>query len=231
MTDRAPAVYTATPEFTSKAHVTPAGYKARYEASMTDPETFWGVEGRRIDWIKPYTRVKHTSFKLGEVSIKWYEDGTTNVSANCIDRHMLKRANQTAIIWEPDDPKTPSRHITYAELLEQTCRLANVLKAHGVQKGDRVVLYMPMIPEAAFAMLACTRIGAIHSIVFGGFSPDALANRINDSEARVVITADFGPRAGKRTPLKANADQALLHCKDNVQCLVVKHTGDETGWT
>lgn len=231
MTDRAPAVYTATTEFTSKAHVTPAGYKARYEASMTDPETFWGVEGRRIDWIKPYTRVKNTSFTLGEVSIKWYEDGTTNVSANCIDRHMVKRANQTAIIWEPDDPKTPSRHITYAELLEQTCRLANVLKAHGVKKGDRVVLYMPMIPEAAFAMLACTRIGAIHSIVFGGFSPDALANRINDSEARVVITADFGPRAGKKTPLKANADQALLHCKDNVKCLVVKHTGDETHWT
>ncbi len=231
MPDRAPTVYTATADFTAQAHVTPAGYTARYDASMNDPETFWGVEGRRIDWIKPYTRVKNTSFKLGEVSIKWYEDGTTNVSANCIDRHMVTRANQTAIIWEPDDPKTPSRHITYAELLEKTCRLANVLKAHGVEKGDRVVLYMPMIPEAAFAMLACTRIGAIHSIVFGGFSPDALSNRINDSEAKVVITADFGPRAGKRTPLKANADQALLHCKDNVQCLVVKHTGDETHWT
>jgi acetyl-CoA synthetase len=231
MPDRAPTVYTATADFTNHAHVTPAGYATRYAASMADSETFWGVEGRRIDWIKPYTRVKNTSFKLGEVSIKWYEDGTTNVSANCIDRHMAKRANQTAIIWEPDDPRTPSRHITYAELLEQTCRLANVLKAHGVKKGDRVVLYMPMIPEAAFAMLACTRIGAIHSIVFGGFSPDALANRINDSEARVVITSDFSPRAGKKVPLKANADLALLHCKDNVQCLVVKHTGDETHWT
>ena len=231
MPDRAPTVYTATADFTNHAHVTPAGYATRYAASMADPETFWGVEGRRIDWIKPYTRVKNTSFKLGEVSIKWYEDGTTNVSANCIDRHMAKRANQTAIIWEPDDPRTPSCHITYAELLEQTCRLANVLKAHGVKKGDRVVLYMPMIPEAAFAMLACTRIGAIHSIVFGGFSPDALANRINDSEARVVITSDFSPRAGKKVPLKANADLALLHCKDNVQCLVVKHTGDETHWT
>jgi acetyl-CoA synthetase len=231
MNDRAPTVYTATPEFTAKAHVTPAGYAARYEASMADPETFWGVEGRRIDWIKPYTRVKNTSFKMGEVSIKWFEDGTTNVSANCIDRHMVTRANQTAIIWEPDDPKTPTRHITYAQLLEQTCRMANVLRAHGVQKGDRVVLYMPMIPEAAFAMLACTRIGAIHSIVFGGFSPDALANRINDSEARIVITADFGPRAGKKIALKTNADQALLHCRDNVQCLVVKHTGDETTWT
>ena len=231
MPDRAPTVYTATADFTNHAHVTPAGYATRYEASMTDPETFWGVEGRRIDWIKPYTRVKNTSFTLGEVSIKWYEDGTTNVSANCIDRHMVTRANQTAIIWEPDDPKTPSRHITYAELLEQTSRLANVLKAHGVAKGDRVVLYMPMIPEAAYAMLACTRIGAIHSIVFGGFSPDALANRINDSEAKVVITTDFGRRAGKKVPLKANADQALRHCKDNVQCLVVKHTGDETHWT
>ena len=231
MDDRAPTLYTATADFVAKANVTPAGYLARYSASMADPDTFWAAEGRRIDWIKPFTKVKNSTFKLGEVSIKWYEDGTTNVSANCIDRHMVKRANQTAIIWEPDDPKTPARHITYSELLEQTSRLANVLKSHGVTKGDRVVLYMPMIPEAAFAMLACARIGAIHSVVFGGFSPDALANRINDSEAKVVITADFGPRAGKKTPLKSNADQALLHCKDSVKCLVVKHTGDETHWT
>ena len=231
MDDRAPTLYTATADFIAKANVTPAGYVSRYTASMADPDTFWAAEGRRIDWIKPFTKVKNSTFKLGEVSIKWYEDGTTNVSANCIDRHMVKRANQTAIIWEPDDPKTPTRHITYAELLEQTSRLANVLKAHGVTKGDRVVLYMPMIPEAAYAMLACARIGAIHSVVFGGFSPDALANRINDSEAKLVITADFGPRAGKKTPLKSNADQALLHCKDSVKCLVVKHTGDETHWT
>ena len=231
MDDRAPALYTATADFVAKANVTPAGYAARYAASMADPDTFWAAEGLRIDWIKPFTKVKNTTFKLGEVSIKWYEDGTTNVSANCIDRHMGKRANQTAIIWEPDDPKNPARHISYGELLEQTSRLANVLKSHGVTKGDRVVLYMPMIPEAAFAMLACTRIGAIHSVVFGGFSPDALANRINDSEAKVVITADYGPRAGKKTPLKSNADQALLHCKDSVKCLVVKHTGDETHWT
>lgn len=231
MDDRAPALYTATADFVAKANVTPAGYVARYAASMADPDTFWAAEGRRIDWIKPFTKVKNATFKLGEVSIKWYEDGTTNVSANCIDRHMGKRANQTAIIWEPDDPKTPARHISYGELLEQTSRLANVLKSHGVTKGDRVVLYMPMIPEAAFAMLACARIGAIHSVVFGGFSPDALANRINDSEAKVVITADYSPRAGKKTPLKSNTDQALLHCKDSVKCLVVKHTGDETHWT
>jgi acetyl-CoA synthetase len=231
MDDRAPALYTATADFIAKANVTAAGYVSRYTASMADPDTFWAAEGRRIDWIKPFTKVKNSTFKLGEVSIKWYEDGTTNVSANCIDRHMVKRANQTAIIWEPDDPKTPTRHITYAELLEQTSRLANVLKSHGVTKGDRVVLYMPMIPEAAYAMLACARIGAIHSVVFGGFSPDALANRINDSEAKLVITADYGPRAGKKTPLKSNADQALLHCKDSVKCLVVKHTGDETHWT
>jgi len=231
MDDRAPALYTATADFVAKANVTPAGYVARYADSMADPDTFWAAEGRRIDWIKPFTKVKNATFKLGEVSIKWYEDGTTNVSANCIDRHMGKRANQTAIIWEPDDPKTPARHISYGELLEQTSRLANVLKSHGVTKGDRVVLYMPMIPEAAFAMLACARIGAIHSVVFGGFSPDALANRINDSEAKVVITADYSPRAGKKTPLKSNTDQALLHCKDSVKCLVVKHTGDETHWT
>ncbi|MGL4309242.1 MAG: acetate--CoA ligase, partial [Paracoccaceae bacterium] len=143
----------------------------------------------------------------------------------------ISRANQTAIIWEPDDPKTPARHITYAQLLENTCRMANVLKAHGVEKGDRVVIYLPMIPEAAYAMLACARIGAIHSIVFAGFSPDALANRINDSEARIVITADFAPRGGRKTALKSNADAALLHCDDRVKCLVVKHTGDQTHWT
>ena len=230
MTERAPTVYTATEDFTAKAHVTPTGYAQRYGASMSNPDAFWGAEGRRIDWIQPFTKVKNTSFEKGAVSIKWFEDGTTNVSANCIDRHMVTRAEQTAIIWEPDSPATPARHITYRELLEQVSRLANVLREHGVKKGDRVVLYMPMIPEAAYAMLACTRIGAVHSVVFGGFSPDALANRINDSEARVVITADYGPRGGKKTPLKSNTDQALLHCRDNVKCLVVKHTGDETHW-
>ena len=224
------SIYPASPDFVAKAHVTAESYAERYAASVNDPEGFWGQEGLRLDWIKPYTKVKNTSFAPGNISIKWFEDGVLNVSANCIDRHMVDRANQTAIIWEPDDPKEPAQHITYAQLLENTCRLANVLKAHGVTKGDRVVLYMPMIPEAAYAMLACTRIGAIHSIVFGGFSPDALANRINDSEAKLVITADWAPRGGKKTGLKDNTDKALLHCSDKVKVLVVKRTGDQTSW-
>jgi len=225
-----PWVHTAPQDFISKAHVDAASYERMYAASVSDPAAFWGEHGKRIDWIRDYTRVKDTSFEYGKVSIRWFEDGTLNVSANCIDRHMTSRANQTAIIWEPDDPKVPAQHITYAQLLEQTCRMANVLKRHGVGKGDRVVLYLPMIPEAAYAMLACARIGAIHSVVFGGFSPDALANRINDSEAKVVITADWAPRGGKKTPLKGNTDAALLHCSDNVKCMVVKHTGDQTTW-
>jgi len=223
-------IYRASDDFIANAHVDGARYAAMYAASAADPDTFWREEGQRIDWIRDYKRVKNSTFELGKVSIKWFEDGTLNVSANCIDRHLITRANQTAIIWEPDSPATPARHITYAELLEQTSRMANVLKAHGVSKGDRVVLYLPMIPEAAYAMLACARIGAIHSVVFGGFSADALANRINDSESRIVITADYAPRGGKKTPLKDNADMALLHCKDNVKCLVVKHTGDQTSW-
>ncbi|WP_136645562.1 acetate--CoA ligase [Tabrizicola sp. YIM 78059] len=224
------SVYPASPDFVAKAHVDAATYEALYAESVQDPDVFWGREGLRLDWIKPYTRVKNTSFAPGNISIRWFEDGVLNVSANCIDRHMLTRANQTAIIWEPDDPKEPAQHITYAQLLENTCRVANVLKAHGVGKGDRVILYMPMIPEAAYAMLACTRIGAIHSVVFGGFSPDALANRINDCEAKVVITADWAPRGGKKTGLKDNTDKALLHCSDKVKVLVVKRTGDQTSW-
>ncbi len=225
------AIYQASDAFVAAAHETPDSYAARYAASVRDPDAFWASEARRIDWIKAPTKIKNSDFTLGQVSIKWFEDGVLNVSANCIDRHIARRASQTAIIWEPDDPKTPAQHITYAQLLEQTCRMANVLKAQGVKRGDRVVLYMPMIPEAAYAMLACTRIGAIHSIVFAGFSPDALANRINDSDARVLITADYAPRGGKKTPLKSNADAALLHCDDHVKCLVVKHTGGQTTWT
>ncbi len=232
MVDHGQAAGTVAPSaaFVAGAHVDAASYAKMYAASIADPNAFWGQQGHRIDWIKGYTTVKNTSFDYGNVSIKWYEDGTLNVSANCIDRHMVSRANQTAIIWEADDPATPSQHITYAQLLENTCRMANVLKAQGVQKGDRVVIYMPMIPEAAYAMLACARIGAVHSIVFAGFSADALANRVNDSEAKIVITADYAPRGGKKTALKAAADAALLHCNDRVKCLVVKHTGDQTTW-
>jgi acetyl-CoA synthetase len=229
-TNPAEAFHSVPPEFSARAHIDFDGYRTLYEASTADPETFWREQGKRIDWIRDYTLVKNTDFTFGQVSIKWFEDGTLNVSANCIDRHVARHGDRTAIIWEPDDPRQPARHISYAELLENVCRMANVLKAHGVGKGDRVVLYMPMIPEAAYAMLACARIGAIHSVVFGGFSPDALANRINDSEANIVITADFAPRGGKKTPLKSNTDAALLHCGDHVKCLVVKHTGDQTSW-
>ncbi|WP_108851350.1 acetate--CoA ligase [Albidovulum aquaemixtae] len=224
------SVKRAIPAGFEKAHATPSIYADMYAASTSDPEAFWGKEGKRLDWMTPYSKVKDTNFNFGEVSIKWFEDGKLNVAANCIDRHLAKRGSQTAIIWEPDDPEAPAKHITYSQLADKVGRLANVLKAQGVMRGDRVVLYLPMIPEAAYAMLACARIGAIHSVVFGGFSPDALANRINDSEAKVVITADTAPRGGRRTPLKSNADAALLHCDEDVKCLVVKHTGDQTTW-
>ncbi|WP_139274609.1 acetate--CoA ligase, partial [Roseovarius azorensis] len=211
-------------------HIDAATYKSMYAASVSDPAAFWGEHGRRIDWIRPYSRVKDVSFDFGKVSIKWFEDGTLNVAANCIDRHLATRGDQTAIIWEPDNPEDAARHITYRQLHENTCRMANVLKGLGVGRGDRVVIYLPMIPEAAYAMLACARIGAIHSIVFAGFSPDALAARINGCQAGVVITADEAPRGGRRTALKSNADSALLHCSDKVKCLVVKHAGGQTTW-
>ncbi len=214
----------------AQSHADAAAYQSLYAESVSDPDGFWAKQGLRLDWIKPFTKVKDTNFQIPDVSIKWFEDGTLNVAANCIDRHLATRGDQTAIIWEPDDPATPAQHITYRALHEQVCRLANVFKAQGVGKGDRVVIYLPMIPQAAYAMLACARIGAIHSIVFAGFSPDALANRINDSEAKLVITADEAPRGGRVTPLKSNADAALLHCSDKVKCLVVKHTGGQTTW-
>jgi acetyl-CoA synthetase len=223
-------VYTPTTETASAAHLDWEGYQQKYAASVADPEAFWAAEGKRIDWIKPYSKVKNTSFAPGNVSIKWFEDGTLNVSANCIDRHLATRGDQTAIIWEPDDPKDAAKHITYRDLHRETCKMANILEDLGVRKGDRVVIYMPMIPEAAYAMLACARIGAIHSIVFAGFSPDALSQRINGADAKVVITSDYAPRGGKATPLKSNTDAALLHCKDTVKCLVVRRTGGQTTW-
>ena len=223
-------MYAPSADFAAKAHVTADQYKAMYEASINDPEAFWAEHGKRIDWIKPFTRVKNTDFTLGKVDIKWFEDGTLNVSANCIDRHLPTRGDQTAIIWEPDDPKDQALHITYSELHRRTCRMANILESMGVRKGDRVVIYLPMIPEAAYAMLACARIGAVHSIVFAGFSPDALGARINGCDAKVVITADYAPRGGRATPLKSNTDAALLHCKDSVKCLMVRRTGGQTTW-
>ncbi len=217
-------------EIAATAHVNAAKYAEMYAASVADPDAFWGEQGKRLDWIKPFTKVKNTSFAHGAVDIKWFEDGTLNVSANCIDRHLATRGDQTAIIWEPDSPEEGAKHITYRELHAETCKMANILEDMGVRKGDRVVLYMPMIPEAAYAMLASARIGAIHSIVFAGFSPDALAARVNGAEAKVVITADYAPRGGKATPLKSNADAALLHTSDKVKLLVVKRTGGQTTW-
>ncbi|MDB5531975.1 MAG: acetate--CoA ligase [Hyphomicrobiales bacterium] len=216
-------IYPVSPEWAKRAYVDDAKYKDMYARSVKDPDGFWGEEGKRLDWIKPYTKVKNTNFGPPDVSIKWFEDGTLNVSANCVDRHLAQRANQTAIIWEGDDP-TKSKHITYKELHEQVCRFANVLKAHGVKKGDRVTIYLPMIPEAAYAMLACTRIGAVHSIVFGGFSPDSLAGRLEDAKSDVVITSDEGVRAGRPVPLKANADAAAEKAAVKTM-IVVQHTG------
>ncbi|MAB87647.1 MAG: acetyl-coenzyme A synthetase, partial [Rhodobacteraceae bacterium] len=204
----ADTIYPPAAAFAASSHADKATYEAMYAASIADPDAFWDVQGKRLDWMTPYTRVKNTTFEHAGVSIKWYEDGVLNVSANCIDRHLATRGNQTAIIWEGDNPED-SAHITYAQLHTEVCKLANVYKSLGVRKGDRVVLYMPMIPEAAYAMLACNRIGAVHSIVFGGFSPEALAARITACEAKLIVTADQAPRGGKATPLKANVDKAL----------------------
>ncbi|WP_147113838.1 acetate--CoA ligase [Tateyamaria sp. syn59] len=226
------ATFPPSEETKARAHLDADGYAKMYAASVADPEAFWGEQGKRLDWIKPYTKVKNSSFEPGNIDIRWFEDGTLNVAANCIDRHLETRGDQTAIIWEPDDTsKVEPKHITYRELHRSVCKMANILEELGVRKGDRVVIYLPMIPEAAYAMLACARIGAIHSIVFAGFSPDALGARINGCDAKVVITADYAPRGGRETPLKSNTDAALLHCKDSVKCLVVKRTGGQTTWT
>src|SRR5690242_2955100 len=199
-------------------------YEAMYARSISHPEEFWREQAERLDWIKRFTKVKNVSWDPDNLYIKWFEDGTLNVSANCIDRHLPKRAKQTAIIWEGDDPKD-SRHITYEELHREVCRFANVLKAHNVKRGDRVTIYLPMIPEAAYAMLACARIGAVHSVVFAGFSPDSLAGRILDCESTIVLTADEGMRGGKPIPLKVNTDLALTKCPNVKTVIVVKRTG------
>ncbi len=209
-----------------RALLNESDYRSMYEASLTDPESFWAEQGRRLEWSTAYTRAKNTTFEYPDVSIRWFEDGELNVCVNCVDRHLATRADQTAIIWEGDDPST-HKNITYAQLHEEVCRLANVYKSLGVRKGDRVVLYLPMIPEAAYAMLACARIGAVHSIVFGGFSADALADRIEGSQATVVVTANQGLRGGRGVPLKANVDAALAKVGYEVKALIVQHTDAE----
>ena len=223
-------VYAVPAEWSARAEIDETKYQSMMRRSLEDPNGFWGEVGQRIDWMKPYTKVKNTSFDPANVSIKWYEDGTLNVSANCIDRHLATRGNQVAIIWEGDDP-TRDEQITYRQLHERVCRFANVLKANGVKKGDRVTIYLPMIPEAAYAMLACARIGAVHSVVFGGFSPDSLANRIEDADSSFVITSDEGVRGGRPIPLKKNTDEALAKCaKGHEKVLVVRHTGGKVAF-
>ncbi|TDI60067.1 MAG: acetyl-coenzyme A synthetase, partial [Alphaproteobacteria bacterium] len=223
-------LYPVPESWAEKAFIDNAKYEEMYRHSIDDPDGFWGEHGKRVDWIKPYSKVKNTSFAYPDVSIKWFQDGTLNVSANCIDRHLKTRADQTAIIWEGDDP-ADDKKITYSELHEHVCKLANVMKENGVKKGDRVTIYMPMIPEAAYAMLACARIGAVHSVVFGGFSPDALAGRIEDCRSDFIITADEGVRGGKPVPLKANTDRAIERAeKDGAHVrhvLVVRRTGGD----
>jgi acetyl-CoA synthetase len=217
-------IYDVPSDWTKRAYVDDTKYRALYERSVKDPDGFWGEQGRRLTWSKPYTKVGNWSFGPGNVSIKWYEDGVLNVAYNCIDRHLEKRADQTAIIWEGDDPKD-SRTITYRELHDEVCRMANILRLRNVKKGDRVTIYLPMIPEAAYAMLACARIGAIHSVVFAGFSPDSLANRIEDCGSKVVITADEGLRGGRKVPLKANVDAAIGKAGGVDHVIVVRRTG------
>ncbi len=219
-------IYPVPTEWAAKAYINADGYQQAYAQSIDDPDAFWRRQAARIDWITPFTKVQNTSFNEADFGIKWFEDGALNVSANCLDRHLAQRADAVAIIWEGDDP-AQQRKITYGELHAEVCRFANVLKSLGTQKGDRVTIYMPMIPEAAMAMLACTRIGAIHSIVFAGFSPDALAGRITDCDSSIVITADAGMRGGKLVPLKANVDAALAGHNPVQKVLVIRHVGND----
>ncbi len=216
------------PELAATSAINAEQYQALYAAALHDPEKFWFEQGKILDWIKPYSRAKNTSFD-GDVIIRWFEDGVLNVCSNCVDRHLPQRANQTALIWEGDNPNE-QQHISYATLYESVCRFANVLRERGVRKGDRVTIYLPMIPEAVIAMLACARIGAVHSVVFGGFSPDSLRDRILDCEAKLLITADYGVRGGRKVSLKHNADLALKDCPAVTTVLVVRRTGDSIDW-
>ena len=220
------AVYPVPAHWSQRAYMNQDSYRAAYAQSLEDPDAFWRKEAARIDWIKPFTKVSETSFHEADFGIKWFEDGSLNVSANCLDRHLATRGDTPALIWEGDEPGQ-TRTLTYRQLHAEVCRMANVFKRQGVRKGDRVTIYMPMIPEAAMAMLACTRIGAIHSIVFGGFSPEALAGRIQDCDSKLVITSDAGMRGGKLVPLKANVDAALGHCPSVESVVVIRHVGND----
>ncbi|ENM5914143.1 acetate--CoA ligase [Vibrio mimicus] len=224
-------IYPVKQNIKAHTHADNDTYQAMYQQSITDPEGFWGEQGKIVDWIKPFTKVKSTSFDPGHIDIRWFEDGTLNISANCIDRHLATRGDQVAIIWEGDDP-AQDKTLTYKQLHQEVCRFANALKEQGVRKGDVVCIYMPMVPEAAVAMLACTRIGAVHTIVFGGFSPEALAGRIIDSNAKLVITADEGVRGGRAVPLKKNVDEALTNpeVKNISKVMVLKRTGGNVAW-
>jgi acetyl-CoA synthetase len=220
-------VYPVPDEWARNALIDADRYEAMYRESVDDPDSFWRREAQRIDWIRPFTEVRKVSFNEADFGIRWFHDGTLNLSANCLDRNLAERGAATAIIWEPDDPSDAGRQITYSELHEMVCRFANVLKANGADRGDRITIYMPMIPEAAVAMLACARIGAIHSVVFGGFSPEALAGRIQDCESEIVVTADEGLRGGKPIPLKANVDEAMDECPTVKRVIVYRRTGAE----
>ena len=216
-------------DWAQRALVDELKYTEMYAQSVDDPEAFWGEHGKRIDWIRPYSKVKDVSYAHDDVHIRWYHDGTLNASVNCLDRHLEKRGDKTAIIWEGDDP-ADSKSLTYRELYEEVCKFSNVLKANGAKKGDRITIYLPMIPEIAVAVLACARIGAIHSVIFGGFSPDSIAGRIHDSDSTLIVTSDEGVRGGKPIPLKANVDEALAKCPTIEKCIVVKRTGNEIDW-
>ena len=218
-------IHPVPPEWAARAFVDAAGYAAKYRAALDAPEAFWREETARLEWIKPWRELTRSSFAQADFGIRWFADGTLNVSANCLDRHLAERGEQVAIIWEGDDP-AQQRKITYRELHNEVCRMANALKSLGARRGDRITIYLPMIPEAAMAMLACTRIGAVHSVVFGGFSPEALAGRIQDCGSNIVITADAGMRGGKRVPLKANVDAALEQCPSVSAVLAVRHAGN-----
>src|SRR6266568_887057 len=222
-------IYDVPAEWAKRAWADQAKYQEMYARSVKDPNGFWAEQAKRIGWMKPFTKVENASFAPGNISIKWFEDGVLNVAWNCIDRHLHTRGDQTAIIWEGDNP-SESKHITYRQLHDEVCKFANILRTRNVKRGDRVTIYLPMIPEAAYAMLACARIGAIHSVVFGGFSPDSLMGRIQDCDSNILITADGGLRGGRKVPLKANADEALKQCPSVKSVIVVRHTGGEIGW-